>query len=85
MQLTRYAMLVLPALALPIAPAAAQQHIEYPWCANYASDFGGATNCGFSTIEQCRATIAGMGGFCEPNSFYNQSAQKPASRKRKKS
>ena len=30
-----------------------------------------ASNCGFLTIEQCRATISGMGGFCEPNQFYN--------------
>jgi uncharacterized protein DUF3551 len=30
-----------------------------------------ATNCGFLTIEQCRATVSGMGGFCVPNRFYN--------------
>ena len=29
------------------------------------------TNCGFLTIEQCRATVSGIGGFCEPNQFYN--------------
>ena len=31
----------------------------------------GATNCGFLTIEQCRATVSGIGGFCVPNQFYN--------------
>ena len=35
----------------------------YKWC---AVDGGGGTNCGFSTIEQCRASISGMGGSCEP-------------------
>lgn len=36
--------------------------IEYPWCAQYsAGSSGGGRNCGFSTIEQCRATISGMG------------------------
>ena len=30
-----------------------------------------ATNCGFLTIEQCKATVAGLGGFCVPNQFYN--------------
>jgi hypothetical protein len=30
-----------------------------------------ATNCGFLTVEQCRATVSGMGGFCVPNQFYN--------------
>lgn len=31
----------------------------------------GATNCGFLTIEQCRASVSGIGGFCVPNQFYN--------------
>ena len=31
----------------------------------------GTTNCGFLTIEQCRATASGMGGFCVINQFYN--------------
>jgi Protein of unknown function (DUF3551) len=34
----------------------------YKWC---AVESGGGTNCGFVTIEQCRATISGMGGTCE--------------------
>ncbi len=25
------------------------------------------TNCGFDTLQQCRATIAGIGGWCERN------------------
>lgn len=36
----------------------------YKWCA--VDSNGGGTNCGFVTVEQCRATISGMGGFCEP-------------------
>jgi hypothetical protein len=35
----------------------------YKWC---GVDNGGGTNCGFITIEQCRASISGNGGFCEP-------------------
>jgi hypothetical protein len=30
-----------------------------------------ATNCGFLTLEQCRASVSGVGGFCVPNPFYN--------------
>src|SRR5215467_11309010 len=41
------------------------------WCAQYGGRAGGATNCGFLTIEQCRATVSGIGGFCVPNQFYN--------------
>jgi len=42
----------------------------YPWCAVYSGNKGGGTNCGFSTLDQCRATVSGIGGFCEPNLFY---------------
>ena len=42
---------------------------NYPWCAYYAGDFGGE-NCGFSTYEQCMATISGIGGSCERNTQY---------------
>ena len=42
----------------------------------------GATNCGFLTIEQCRATVSGIGGFCVPNQFYNP--QKTAKRSDKR-
>lgn len=33
------------------------------WCAYYQN---GSTNCGFSTIQQCRAAISGVGGNCAP-------------------
>jgi hypothetical protein len=59
----------------------------YKWCAVYGGKGGGGTNCGFVTIEQCRATIFGMGGFCEPNQFYTGPdkgpAKKPVKRVRK--
>lgn len=68
-------------LALP-QPAAA---IQYPWCAEYAGeDSGGGTNCGFTTIEQCRLTISGMGGFCAPNPFYPEATTDKQPRKRKR-
>ena len=43
----------------------------------------GGTNCGFLTIEQCRATLSGNGGFCEPNQFYTGPETTPASRQRR--
>ena len=52
-----------PAIALPCD--------NTRWCAQYSGKSGGATNCGFFTIEQCRATVSGIGGFCVPNQFYN--------------
>jgi hypothetical protein len=49
-------------------PAHAQ---NYPWCAYYSGRaLGGASNCGFTTFQQCLATVSGIGGFCEPNTQY---------------
>ena len=39
----------------------------YKWCANYRN---GGSNCGFTTFEQCQATVSGVGGSCGPNQFY---------------
>lgn len=76
---------ILAALAAPalLAPSPARANIEYPWCAAYGGDMGGASNCGFTTWEQCMATVSGIGGFCEPNQFYNPRAQAEPKRKRK--
>ena len=44
----------------------------YRWCADYgAGTDGGGTNCYFSTLEQCRATVSGIGGYCRVNGFYD--------------
>jgi hypothetical protein len=45
---------------------------NYPWCAYYGGGDigGGGTNCGFTTFEQCMATLSGMGGFCDRNTQY---------------
>src|SRR5215472_19380733 len=49
-------------------PAHAQ---NYPWCAYYSGrGFGGATNCGFTSFQQCMATVSGIGGFCQLNNMY---------------
>lgn len=55
---------------------------EYPWCAHYGDDNGG-TNCGFSTLEQCKAAISGNGGSCDANPFYSQ-APHPAGKSPKR-
>jgi hypothetical protein len=45
---------------------------------------GGGRNCGFSTLEQCRATVSGIGGSCEPNLFYPGSAGDTSQSKRRR-
>jgi hypothetical protein len=60
---------------------------NYPWCAQLGDGEGGATNCGFSTLQQCQADVSGLGGFCEPNNSYvpPQSATPAPRRPRKTS
>ena len=76
--ITIVAVAFLPALATQVQAA-----IEYPWCAQYTGKDGGGRNCGFSTLEQCRATVSGIGGFCEPNLFYPGSTSGAPQKKRK--
>jgi Protein of unknown function (DUF3551) len=77
-----FAVLAVPTLLAPSSALAYEMPYDpYPWCAVYSGDGGGGTNCGFLTIEQCRATVSGIGGFCALNQFYNP---KPAARARKR-
>lgn len=65
---------------LLIGVHSAKAEITYPWCGQYG-DQNGARNCGFSTLEQCRAAISGNGGYCEQNPMYRPGAEHPFVRK----
>ena len=47
-------------------PADAQ---NYPWCAMLSMG-DQAMNCGFVSVEQCMATVRGIGGYCTPNNTF---------------
>lgn len=65
------------------APARAE--IQYPWCAEYSGDDGsGGTNCGFTTLAQCRATVSGIGGWCYENPSYNAPVTRPKKKTRQR-
>jgi hypothetical protein len=72
------------ALLLTGAPPATAE-ITYPWCVQYGGFDGGGRNCGFSTLEQCRATANGSSDFCERNPMYvpNAESSRPARRSRR--
>ena len=42
---------------------------EGAWCAR---DSKGGTNCGFHSYAQCQTNVSGIGGYCEPNQFYQR-------------
>jgi len=75
------AVLVITLLGRP-GPVSAD---PYKWCAVYGGHGGGGSNCGFLTLEQCRATVSGIGGFCEPNRFYTGPDSLPTRRARRRS
>jgi Protein of unknown function (DUF3551) len=56
-----------PLLLLATGDVAHAQN--YPWCAQYGWRDGGR-NCGFTTWQQCMATVSGIGGYCEHNAMY---------------
>jgi Protein of unknown function (DUF3551) len=62
------ALVMIPAV-LTQTPASAS------WCAEYSGGMGdGGTTCGFSTFEQCQATVSGRGAnFCRPSQYNNPS------------
>jgi hypothetical protein len=44
----------------------------YPWCAQYAGyGGGGVESCYYMTLEQCRASVAGIGGWCNRSVWYD--------------
>ena len=44
----------------------------YKWCAIMGGgDDGGFVNCYFVTLQQCQATVSGVGGFCRVNFYYD--------------
>jgi hypothetical protein len=56
--------------AIDANPSAAETY--RPWCAQYSSrGGGGATNCGFTSYQQCMMTAGpGTGATCVQNPWY---------------
>ena len=66
MKASLYALAALAALAV-LTPGNARAETVYKWCAYYGNFGNSATNCGFSTRQQCMATVSCIGGYCEIN------------------
>ncbi len=63
----RHMMVMAFAIALVgLVPRNAAAETRYPWCAYYD---GWSYNCGFTSFQQCLATISGAGGACRPNPY----------------
>ncbi len=52
----------------------AQSSYSYPWCAilpGAGSGSGGAMSCYYTSWEQCRTTMSGIGGLCVESPYYH--------------
>src|SRR5215468_6970544 len=52
----------------------AQSAYSYPWCAilpGAGSGSGGAMSCYYSSWEQCRTSMFGIGGNCVESPYYH--------------
>jgi hypothetical protein len=61
-----FAIVTLAALTMA-GPRPSVAETYRPWCA----DYGGSTNCGFHTYEQCKMTASGTNTFCVHNPWYD--------------
>ncbi len=51
--------------------SSAQSPYSYPWCAIYGRRGGGAMSCYYTSWEQCRTTMLGIGGNCVQSPYYH--------------
>jgi uncharacterized protein DUF3551 len=74
MKTNRTALIVLALASLAVIdarPTAAE--IYRPWCVQYQGSRSGATNCGFTSYQQCMMTATpGSGAYCVQNPWYLQ-------------
>jgi hypothetical protein len=69
-------------LVMDVRPSSAQAPDPYPWCAYYSGRGGGGSNCYFSTLRQCQASVSGVGGYCSPNPWHARSYAEPGPRRK---
>jgi hypothetical protein len=56
----------------------AQNAYSYPWCALGGPRNSNALSCYYTSWEQCRITMSGIGGVCVQSPYYHpQPAQVP--------
>ena len=67
-------------LAIPLNPGPVGAQ-TYPWCAQYTGE-SCASNCGFTTRQQCLANVSGIGGYCHENPQFTAPSTQARLRKK---
>jgi Protein of unknown function (DUF3551) len=65
--------LILAGTAVAFAAMPTTLSAHGAWCAEDMN----ARNCGFYTLEQCRAAASGLGAGCYPNQFAARTVMEP--------
>ena len=68
-------MITLLAVAVPATGYAGPKSQGTRYCAQYR---GGGENCGFLSMQQCRAALSGNGGMCMVAAIQDPWIKKPA-------
>jgi hypothetical protein len=72
--------LLAAALLGEIPAASAQSAASYPWCAKYYKE-GAPTSCYFTSYQQCKTTLSGIGGYCFESPYYHAPSTRAAKRR----
>jgi len=51
--------------------SSAQSSYSYPWCSLGGPKDTNALSCYFTSWEQCRATMSGLGGICVESPYFH--------------
>jgi hypothetical protein len=63
--------LIAAALLGEVQSASAQSPTSYPWCAKYYESWNfSSISCYYTSYEQCRTTMSGIGGVCIHSPYY---------------
>jgi Protein of unknown function (DUF3551) len=78
-----------PTIALLVIAAAllgktqisnAQSPYSYPWCSLGGGKDSNALSCYYTSREQCRTTMLGIGGYCVESPYYHAQSTPPPDR-----
>jgi hypothetical protein len=76
-------LLITAALLGEIQAASAQSPYSYPRCARYYKE-GSPTSCYFTSYQQCKTTLSGIGGYCYESPYYHAGPTNAPARRRQR-
>jgi hypothetical protein len=77
--------LIAAALLGEVQSASAQSPTSYPWCAKYYESWNfSSLSCYYTSYEQCRTTMSGIGGVCIHSPYFRGRPNGPVPSRRRR-